>query len=282
MDTYTVRRGESLTAIARRHGVPLHLLIQVNGITDPNRIKVGQVLEIPAMTTDASDHPLPEEPAPRPETAAVAINRTTFQLPPSQYVGEETPKDLVVLHFTAGTSARSALQTWMANDARIATAYVLDVDGTVYELFDPRFWAFHLGIKGAANANFRHDRRSVGIEIANAGPLKLSGDRLCWWPGEYTTECCKVADRERYVKASFRGFDHYVAYTEAQYGALGPLVAHLCERFSIPRRLPSIAKRTQADVTDYFKDFSGIASHQNFRSDKFDVGPAFDWQRLSI
>jgi hypothetical protein len=28
----------------------------------------------------------------------------------------------------------------------VATAYVIDRDGTVFELFDPAAWAFHLGL----------------------------------------------------------------------------------------------------------------------------------------
>ncbi len=45
--TYTVVSGDSLGAIARDHGVALADLIAVNGIENPSRISVGQVLIIP-------------------------------------------------------------------------------------------------------------------------------------------------------------------------------------------------------------------------------------------
>ena len=45
--TYTVRNGDTLTAIAARLGVELAALILENGITDPNWIFPGQVLKIP-------------------------------------------------------------------------------------------------------------------------------------------------------------------------------------------------------------------------------------------
>lgn len=45
--TYVVRPGDTLFRIALRFGVPLNRLIQANGITDPNRVFVGQVLVIP-------------------------------------------------------------------------------------------------------------------------------------------------------------------------------------------------------------------------------------------
>ncbi|MCB9451722.1 MAG: LysM peptidoglycan-binding domain-containing protein [Anaerolineaceae bacterium] len=45
--TYVVRAGDTLYRISLRTGVPLNTLIQVNGIVDPNRLFVGQVLTIP-------------------------------------------------------------------------------------------------------------------------------------------------------------------------------------------------------------------------------------------
>ena len=44
---YTVVPGDTLGAIAARLGVSLDALVAVNGITDPNRLSVGQVLIIP-------------------------------------------------------------------------------------------------------------------------------------------------------------------------------------------------------------------------------------------
>ena len=44
---YIVAPGDTLGVIAARFGVPLDLLAQVNEITDPNRITVGQRLLIP-------------------------------------------------------------------------------------------------------------------------------------------------------------------------------------------------------------------------------------------
>jgi len=48
--TYTVVKGDTLSEIALRHGVTVRDLANHNGIADPNRIRVGQVLEIPAAT----------------------------------------------------------------------------------------------------------------------------------------------------------------------------------------------------------------------------------------
>lgn len=46
-ETYTVRHGDTLWAIARRYGTTVAALAQVNGLSDPARIYPGQVLRIP-------------------------------------------------------------------------------------------------------------------------------------------------------------------------------------------------------------------------------------------
>ncbi len=43
---YTVQRGDTLTSIARRFGTTGYALQQLNRLSDPNRIQVGQVLRI--------------------------------------------------------------------------------------------------------------------------------------------------------------------------------------------------------------------------------------------
>ena len=44
---YTVQRGDSLSRIAQRHKVSAEALARANGISNPNRIRVGQILKIP-------------------------------------------------------------------------------------------------------------------------------------------------------------------------------------------------------------------------------------------
>ncbi len=49
--TYTVQRGDILYRIGKRFGVTVAVIATANGIVDVNRIKVGQVLVIPAAGT---------------------------------------------------------------------------------------------------------------------------------------------------------------------------------------------------------------------------------------
>jgi N-acetyl-anhydromuramyl-L-alanine amidase AmpD len=206
-------------------------------------------------------------------TAKPAFNRS-LALTEADYVATVTAKDLIVLHFTAGEKAKGACETWRQDPRRIATAYIVDPDGTVFEMFDPKYWASHLGVSGGA----AHDRRSIGIEIANVGPLTPSADNsaLNWWVGQ---RYCSLDEASMYRKQTYRGFDYYAAYPPTQMSAVAGLVKHLVERFSIPPVLPPAAKRHEYDAA-FFASFKGIATHANFRKDKFDVGPAFDWDAL--
>ena len=45
--TYTVKRGDTLSGIAKKHNTTVEALVASNGIKNPNIIKVGQVLTIP-------------------------------------------------------------------------------------------------------------------------------------------------------------------------------------------------------------------------------------------
>jgi LysM repeat protein len=62
--TYTVRRGDTLSAIARRYGTTIQAIADANHIINPNLIYVNQVLIIPTDSNPAPSNP----PAPVPTT----------------------------------------------------------------------------------------------------------------------------------------------------------------------------------------------------------------------
>ena len=200
----------------------------------------------------------------------------------------DTPHDksLIVWHFTAGTSARSAHDTWVRPDANghaqhVSTAYVVDPDGTIYQMFDPRFWGYALGMTEVDLA-WANDKRAIEIEIANVGPLKLSADGKSlnwWWPANFTTRYCGIEETSKYVKSDYRGYGYYAAFPQPQVDAVYDLTQATFTRFSIPARLPPPEKFYAYDPM-FFTSFKGIASHQNFRRDKCDIGPAWPVRAL--
>lgn len=48
--TYTVRSGDTLSAIAKSFNTTVWAISEANGIRNPNVIRVGQVLTIPGMS----------------------------------------------------------------------------------------------------------------------------------------------------------------------------------------------------------------------------------------
>ena len=51
---HKVQRGETLSSIARRHGVSANALIQHNGISNPDNLRIGQNLSIPGKAAQKS------------------------------------------------------------------------------------------------------------------------------------------------------------------------------------------------------------------------------------
>ncbi len=74
MTTYTVKRGDTLSRIARElygDARKYRLIQNANQIEDPNKIWVGQVLVVPSMsgTSSPAPEPIPPAPAPTPSPA---------------------------------------------------------------------------------------------------------------------------------------------------------------------------------------------------------------------
>lgn len=210
------------------------------------------------------------------------------------YFPQTTPKDMVLLHFTAGPTALPAIQTFSkpvvvppsaANPKGekypVSTQYVVDKDGTIYKLFEEAYWSYHLGIQGSASENHRHDKRSVAIEIANVGPLRVRGDQLCYWPPitpqglpAFKSPYCSMADSSRYVRlrTPYRGETYFAAFPAAQVEAVANLVDDICTRLKIPKILPPIDLRHKFDPA-YYRAYDGVTSHVNWRADKTDLAP---------
>ncbi|MEM8886608.1 MAG: N-acetylmuramoyl-L-alanine amidase [Bacteroidota bacterium] len=205
---------------------------------------------------------------------------------------KNNPKDRIVIHFTAGQTLGD-IKTLTREDYHISTAYILGRDGTIYRLFSPEQWSYHLG-KGVVGGNGKHSSRSIGIEISNYGPLSLkpSGDLTF---GD-NSKFCTVDDEKAYIKLDkpFITHEYYASYTDQQYEGLIILLRYLTKKFNIERKFlptdPTLEARGDWRKTARFAvfknkseadNFKGICSHVNYReSGKWDIGPAFDWEKV--
>lgn len=239
---------------------------------------------IPTAAMPGDTDMMATSPAATPQTAVGSvvasdprIDRTTFKLGASEYMRQETTKRQIVLHFTAGGSAAGAVNSWKNDGRTVATAYVVDLNGNIFETFDPRFWAFALGVKHSLSRP--SEQGAIQIEIVGWGPLKRVGNDLCSWPKNWTNRFCGVDETWKYVKSPFRGIEYFSAFPDVQIEAIAALVRSLCRRFDIPTVVPPLDMRGVANVVRAH-GHRGIVAHENYRQDKWDVGPAFPWVRF--
>ncbi|MDX2283214.1 MAG: N-acetylmuramoyl-L-alanine amidase [Bacteroidia bacterium] len=197
------------------------------------------------------------------------------------YVNEKPGKEKIVLHFTAG-HLRGDIQVLSSEErGKVSVAFVVARDGTIYQLFSSAAWSYHLG-RGAAGGNEAQSKISIGIEISNYGPLTLNGRSLetAYSTAEKPDVYCTLDDTGLYHELAqpFRGYRYYAAYTGAQYDALIVLLRYLTATYAIPAEF--LPESQRMETTEQAASFRGILSHVNFRTDKSDIGPAFDWARV--
>jgi N-acetylmuramoyl-L-alanine amidase len=90
----------------------------------------------------------------------------------------------LVMHYTAGTSASSAVKTLTNRNIKASAHVVVGRDGAITQLVPFNMVAWHAGTstwRGLSGLN----KYSIGIEIANAGLLEKSADgKFYAWYGE--------------------------------------------------------------------------------------------------
>jgi N-acetyl-anhydromuramyl-L-alanine amidase AmpD len=216
------------------------------------------------------------------------INDTKYVLPLKNYYQDPQLKKAVVLHHTngwtvvKGTKDRPSMNHfnwWKSTNKHVSTAYSIDYKGNVYEHFDPKHWAYHLGIGGSKRFL---DKQSIGIEITNEGYMTKHGDDFKWYSGPTPIAYNRVNDEPFHIKNGWRGYNWYAPYSQEQYEATLFLVKYLCDEFNIKKNvIPD--NEYHPEILD--GNFEGIYNHSNVRDypsdrNKWDLSPAFPLKKL--
>ena len=168
--------------------------------------------------------------------------------------GGSLSADTIVIHYTAGPSAESAIRT-MTDPARKVSAHlVVDYNGSLTQLvpFDKIAWhagkSSHLGRSGL-------NKYAIGIEIVNAGKLLKSGSNYVSWFGrKYPAEDVIYAIHRNESSPAY-----WHAYTEKQISAVEEVCRLLVDTYEI----------------EY------ILGHEEISpSRKIDPGPAFPLDKM--
>ena len=134
--------------------------------------------------------------------------------------------DMIILHYTAGTSALSSAQFLIKREVKASAHLIIGRDGQVIQLVPFNIEAWHAGkssYKGRSGLN----HYSIGIELDNLGQLQLEGEK-------FVAECGKeVPVKEVYSEDSGEMPTYWHDYTDAQMRVLNEVCGLLVDTFPI-------------------------------------------------
>lgn len=205
-----------------------------------------------------------------------------FKFNSTNYNKAKFNKQRIVLHYTAGGLVGD-FSTLALSKNKINVAFLIARNGKIIQLFHPDYWAYHLG-KGAVGGNESQSKRTIAIEISNWGWLDLKGEVLYTYTG---LPYCHISETDKYIKTQkFRDKEYWATFTEEQYKSLKDLLLVLTSKYKIPYVFLPESERNE--YTDKVLSFSGIVTHTNYRGlntlgkhDKWDIGPAFNWNKIT-
>lgn len=136
--------------------------------------------------------------------------------------------DTIIIHYTAGGSAESAIRTFTESDISASAHVVIAKDGTITQLVPFDTIAWHAG-RSAYGDRIGFNKYAIGIEIVNAGRLEKSGDEYVSWFG-------KSYPANQVIEAVHRNENHptfWHRYTEEQIQATYDLCSDLISKYNI-------------------------------------------------
>lgn len=209
----------------------------------------------------------------------------------SEYVKIPCKKTQLVLHFGANSdNAGRMFEGWKNDGAQRATAYGMEDSGTIYQGFDDKYYAAHVGYhKGNARAKAHpifgkyHNRpwgiaieqRTIGIEICNWGALKLINGQYHTWVSKAVNPIYKVdsivpEDQVIEYPELFRGMQYFQRFTDKEIESLGYWLKEMGAKHNIPLKYnPKMWDLCE----DAIKGVPGFYCHVSYHAEKQDLHP---------
>lgn len=105
--------------------------------------------------------------------------------------GNLSDKNTIVLHITGGGSAASAIATFKASVSphRVSAHFVIDRDGTVYQLVDIKDIAWHASQCNTHSVGIEHAATTEPLMQATNEQYAASAALVAWLCGELKIDC---------------------------------------------------------------------------------------------
>ena len=136
--------------------------------------------------------------------------------------------DTIVIHYTAGPSVLSAVNTFKDPRVEASAHVIIDLDGSITQLIPFNKVGWHAG-ESAWLDRTDLNPYSIGIEIVNAGRLERSGTIWRSWFG-------KTYSEDEVLRAVHRNEDHetwWHVYTEEQITATYDLCREIMGTYNV-------------------------------------------------
>lgn len=205
-----------------------------------------------------------------------------------EYFKETSQKNTIYIHHTNGSeNPENVINVWDTDFVKeetvgkkkirkIASAFVIGgrsynestYDGLIYQAFQPKYWAWHLGSVYANNKKL--NQQSIGIDLCNYGALYKGADE------RFYTSVNTVIDNKDVVKleSPWKGYLYYHAYTDKQIISLKELIIFLKKTFvKIELRTPLTSLEGYSLNDSAKKGIAGIYTVCNVREDKNSISP---------
>jgi len=196
--------------------------------------------------------------------AGIIINDTKYALPKENYNSKAKKKTQIVVGntFSSGMKHYLGWLTRLSGDYKKTAAFTIDVNGKIYQHYDPKYSSDFLPIK-IANESI------ISIVIENEGWLSKDEEtgKFYTWVGNEFDKPETVEERR------WRNHEYWAPYTTKQINALVRLVKHLGEKFNIP--IQTIGHNTKVDG---IYDYSGVVFRSNYLKQCTDLTPAWDYE----
>jgi hypothetical protein len=190
----------------------------------------------------------------------------THLLSNKNYYGVESIKKQIVLGNTSNHDMRHVtgwLNRYNGRNKKTA-AFTIDAAGLVYKHFDPKYQSNYFG-------DLEQDSKSIVILLENEGWVTKND-------AENTFISCLgyIYYEENVIEKKWRGYSHWVKYSDSQIESAIALVKKLSKEFYIP--LTATTHNTKIDDAD---DYYGILYKGNIKKYYTDVTPAFDFDKFT-